>query len=87
MKKLLTKENLTKLLLFFIALQPILDFYLLFDQKVINLLGISISTVVRYIFVLVLALLFILIIKKKKQYLFYLLYGFLIISYSSLFLH
>lgn len=81
MKKILTKEFLTKLLLFFVAIQPILDFYLFFDQRLINILGISISTIIRYIFVLVLGLLFLIIIKSKKQYLFYSLYAALVIIY------
>lgn len=81
MKKFFTKDYLIKLLKLFILLQPILDTYILFEDKIINIFGISPSTVIRLLFILLAGIIFIFILKSKKQYIFYSIYLLLVLGY------
>ena len=81
--KLLTKENLAKLLMFFIIIQPILDIYILFQDNVINFIGFSPSTIIRVVTIAFLLLSLLFIIKLNKKH-WYLLYGIFIFIYVIL---
>ena len=81
--KLLTKENLAKLLMFFIIIQPILDIYILFQDNVINFIGFSPSTIIRVVTIAFLLLSLLFIIKLNKKH-WYLLYGIFILIYVIL---
>ena len=87
LKELCTKENLFKVLMLFLVLQPILDTYVLFDEKTINLFGISPSTVIRLIFIFIIGFIFIFVIKSKRQWLIYAIYILFVLIYSALHLY
>ena len=63
----INKRLIEKILIAFLALQPILDLYFLFDQEVVDFFGFSPSTIVRIGFVGVIGILFLFIIKNKKE--------------------
>lgn len=82
MKKVLNKDILKKFLIIFVLLQPILDTYILFEQKAIDIFKMSPSTIIRLIFVLVIAIysLFVLDLKKERKH--YLGYVIVVVLYS-----
>lgn len=63
--KLLKKETLQKLLIIFMIIQPILDIYYLYTDKVISIFKLSPATIIRMIFMVVL---FIIAYINNKQY-------------------
>ena len=82
MKKIFNKEVLKKILIFFILLQPLLDTYILFDEVTIDIFGISPSTVIRLMFIMVMGVISIFVIRSKKQWKYYIIYIFLSLIYS-----
>lgn len=85
MKKLFNKENITKILMIFLIIQPIIDIYVLFEDKVVNFFGFSPATIIRIIGIALLAILTILFIMKfKKVHIWFILYGILIVLYAVL---
>lgn len=80
--KLNDNRTLKKILLIFLAIQPILDCYLLYTDEVINFFHFSPTTIIRMIMI---AFLFILIIfnkyyKENRKYIY--IYGGLVIIYT-----
>ena len=65
MNKLLKKETLQKLLIIFMSIQPLLDIYYLYTDKVINIFKLSPATIIRMIFLFIL---FIIAYMNNKQY-------------------
>ncbi len=65
MNKLLKKETLQKLLIIFMTIQPLLDIYYLYTDKVIGIFKLSPATIIRMIFLLVL---FIIAYVNNKRY-------------------
>ena len=63
--KLLKKETLQKLLTIFMIIQPILDIYYLYTDKVISIFKLSPATIIRMLFMLVL---FIIAYINNKKY-------------------
>ena len=85
MKDKMSKENiLLKILTIFVLLQPFLDTYILFDESFAGVIGFSPSTLIRYLFIMILSILFIFTIKAKKKYIYYLVYGLMVIVYVIL---
>ena len=85
MKDKIIKNNiLLKILTIFVLLQPFLDTYILFDASFTGEIGFSPSTLIRYLFIMVLAILFVFTIKSKKKYVYYLVYGLMVIVYVIL---
>ncbi len=76
------KEILTKTLLVFLMLQPLLDFAFLFKEKVVNLFGFSPSTIIRILGIGLICLLFLLTNKNNKEYKYLFIYGALVIIYT-----
>ena len=74
------KKLILNILLIFIAIQPIIDLYFLFDEKYM-FLGFSWATIIRILGILILGIMFIFTIKKKEMLL-YILYGGLIVIYT-----
>lgn len=94
-KKFLTKKNLEKLrkkiinkkiientLLFFLIMQPLFDLYFLFDEKIVNILGFSPSTIFRIILVGIIGILFIFTLKNKKEFYMYYIYIGIVVLYT-----
>ena len=65
MNKLLKKETLQKLLIIFMCIQPLLDIYYLYTDKVISIFKLSPATIIRMIFM---AILFIIAYINDKKY-------------------
>ena len=65
MNKLLKKEALQKLLIIFMSIQPLLDIYYLYTDKVINIFKLSPATIIRMIFLFIL---FLIAYINNKQY-------------------
>lgn len=85
MKDKIIKNNiLLKILTIFVLLQPFLDTYILFDASFTGAIGFSPSTLIRYLFIMVLSILFVFTIKSKKKYVYYLVYGLMVIVYVIL---
>ena len=86
MKKIsdfITKHNLVeKILLLFLIIQPLLDFYFLFDENYIGLFSFSPSTIVRVVGIFIICLLFLLSNKNTKEYKYLFIYGALVILYA-----
>jgi len=70
-----------KLLKIFILLQPTLDTYILFEENIVNMFGMSPATIIRLLFVAILGMIFIFTLKSKKQYVFYSIYALLVVGY------
>lgn len=87
MSKIFNKNNLKKILTIFILLQPLLDTYILFDEKVINIFKISPSTVIRLLFIFIIAIFSLFVIKSKKQWKWYTIYAITIVLYSLIHLY
>jgi len=71
---MLKKINLDKLLMIFILIQPILDFYLLFDEQIINIFKFSPTTIIRILFIIFFTIYLLFKIKYNKKYLLLLAY-------------
>lgn len=84
MSKIINKDNLKKILIIFLLLQPLLDTYILFEEDVVGIFGISPSTVIRLVFIFIMGIFSLFIIKSKRQWLSYILYGFLVVIYTVL---
>ena len=86
MKKIsnfITKHNLVeKILLLFLIIQPLLDFYFLFDENYIGLFSFSPATIVRVVGIFIICLLFLLSNKNTKEYKYLFIYGALVILYA-----
>ena len=87
MSRIFNKNNLKKILTIFILLQPLLDTYILFDEKVINIFKISPSTVIRLLFIFIIAIFSLFVIKSKKQWKWYIIYAVTIALYSLIHLY
>ncbi len=81
-KKICTRENLAKVLMVFLILQPLLDTYILFEKSTVDAIGISPSTIVRLLFVFIIGLISIFVIKSRRQWIGYIIYILLVILYS-----
>ncbi len=79
---ILDKDLILKLMFILIIINPILDFYWLFLPKVIDVLHFSPSTIIRTIMVALIALMFLLTIKKGKLTKWYFVYFGLIVAYA-----
>jgi len=66
--KLLKKTTLEKLLIIFMIIQPILDIYYLYTDKIINIFKLSPSTIIRMIFMGILIILSYLNLKNKNKF-------------------
>lgn len=77
--KIIDRKIIMNLLLIFIAIEPIIDLYFLFDEKYM-ILGFAIPTLVRLLGIFVLGLMFLLTI-KKREFILYLSYILIIIIY------
>lgn len=80
----INKNLISKLLVFFVILQPFLDIYILFEDRVIEIFNFSPSTIIRFIYVGILLILTLFIIKYNKNKLWYVVYGIFIFSYIIL---
>lgn len=78
------KELLMKILLFFVIIQPLLDIYILFDEKIITLFHFSPSTILRMIIIIMIGILTFITYHKKKHLIWYVTYGALISIYIIL---
>lgn len=65
------------LLILFVVIQPLLDIYYLYTDKVVNMIGFSPSTIIRVIITAVLVMLTLITLKDKKRW-------FFIISYITI---
>ena len=72
--KIIDKKLIEKILIVFLMLQPLLDFYFLFDEDVVNFFGFSPSTIVRIAFVGIIGVLFVLVLRNVKEYVLYAIY-------------
>lgn len=77
---IIDKNLIANLLIIFIAIQPLIDLYFLFDEKYM-FLGFAWPTIIRIFGIFILGIMFIFTIKKKEMIL-YVLYGILIITYA-----
>ena len=70
-KTIINKQMLEKILIIFMIIQPILDIYYLYTDKIINIFILSPATIIRMIFIGILFLLsyYLLKNKNKKKYL------------------
>jgi len=75
------KKLIEKILLIFLMIQPLLDLYFLFDEKIVNMFGFSPSTIIRILFVGIIGILFIFVLKNKKEIWSYLIYIAIIFIY------
>lgn len=80
-EKIIKKEIIERVLLIFLMVQPVLDLYFLFDEKVVDFFGFSPSTIIRIGFVGVIGILFLFIFKNKKEIYLYITYIGLLIVY------
>lgn len=76
---IIDKKLIMHFLLIFIAIEPLIDFYLLFDEKY-SFMGFAIPTIIRIIGILILGLMFLFCLKRKELAL-YITYTILIIVY------
>lgn len=81
---MIKKFNLEKLLMIFVLLQPILDFYLLYSEKVTYIFRFSPTTIIRILFVTLFTIYLLFKIKYNKKYLWILGYLFIILIYLIL---
>ncbi len=79
--KIIDKRIIEKILMFFLILQPILDLYFLFDEKVVSMFGFSPSTIIRIAFVFVIAVLFLIVWRNKKELILYIIYAVFLVVY------
>ena len=79
---ILDKDLILKIALIFLIINPILDFYFLFNSKVIEFFHFSPSTIIRTLVVGIIFILFLFVIKKGKLNKWYIVYLVLIVAYS-----
>lgn len=65
---MIKKINLEKLLMIFVIIQPILDFYLLFSDEVVSIFKFSPSTIIRMLFIGFFLIYLLFKIKYNKKY-------------------
>lgn len=82
---MIKKLNLEKCLMFFILIQPVLDFYILYSEKITSLFKFSPTTIIRIAFVLIFTIYLIFKIKYSKKFLW--LFGYLVLIGIYLVLH
>ena len=82
LKNKCTMDNIKKILIIFLLLQPLLDTYILFEEETINIFKMSPSTIIRIIFVAIMAIMSVFAIKSKKQWVGYITYISLLVIYS-----
>lgn len=78
------KDILLKIFMIFLIIQPLLDIYILFSEPVVDFFGFSPSTIIRVIFIAVMAIIAIVTIMRKKEIYSYLLYGLFVVIYAIL---
>ncbi len=77
------KHNLIeKILLIFLIIQPLLDFYFLFNKDFVSFLSFSPSTIIRILGIFIICLMFLLVNKNKKEYKYLIIYGVLVLLYA-----
>ncbi len=85
MSKLKKNKNTIKIILMiFLIIQPLLDLYYLYSDVVMDFVGFSPSTVIRVGMIGLLTLLVLMTIKFNKKYLWFILYGGILILYFLL---
>ena len=84
MKFLKNEELLKKIFIIFLIVQPLLDIYVLFTDSVVNFFKFSPSTIIRIISIGILALMVLSSIKFSKKYLWFVVYGILLVIYLIL---
>ncbi len=72
------KINTEKLLMIFMIIQPFLDFYLLYSEKITNIFRFSPTTIIRMCFIVFFLIYLLFKIKYNKKYVFIILYFLLI---------
>ena len=80
---MIKKINLEKFLMIFIIIQPILDFYLLFSEKVINIFKFSPTTIIRILIIIFFVVYLLFKIKFNKKYFLLTIYLILVGIYST----
>lgn len=75
------KEIIEKILVIFLIIQPLLDFYFLYDESKFNFLGFSIPTIFRIVGMGVLGCLFLIVMNKNKELKYYVIYLILVVIY------
>lgn len=81
---IIKKEIIEKFLLIFLIIQPLLDFYFLYDESKFSFLVFSIPTIFRIIGVGILGCLFLIVINKRKELKYYIIYLLLVSIYFIL---
>lgn len=81
-KYIINKKIIEKLMFLLIIIQPLLDFSFLFEEKFANMLGFSIPTIVRLFLVGLIGILFLIVLKNKKEKWLYFTYISLILFYT-----
>lgn len=86
MKKIRTtiinNKLIEKLILVLLVIQPLLDFYFLFKENAVTLFGFSPSTLIRIGIMGIIGLMFLLVLKNKKEKMWYFFYAFLVVGYA-----
>ena len=83
--KLLKIEKLKYyLLILFVVIQPLLDIYYLYTDKVVNMIGFSPSTIIRVIITALLVLLTLVTLRNKKRWIFIISYIVIVGIYTIL---
>lgn len=80
--KLINKKIIEKFIFVLLVIQPLLDFHFLFNGALSNVFGFSPSTLIRVAFMGILILLFIFILRNKKERWLYIGYISLILIYA-----
>ena len=70
------------LLILFVVIQPILDIYYLYTDKVVNMIGFSPSTIIRVGITGILVLLTLITTRNKKNWIFIIIYGLIVGIYT-----
>lgn len=81
---IINKKLIEKLIFIFLIIQPLLDFHFLFQENIVNFFGFSPSTIIRMGFMGVIGVLFLLILRNKKEIRLYIGYIILILLYVIL---
>lgn len=84
MQFLKDENRIRKIFMFFLIIQPILDIYILFTDDVVNFFKFSPSTIIRMLLIGILLIMVLLTTKFNKKYLWFILYGFLLLVYLVL---
>lgn len=84
MKFLKNEEILKKILIIFLIIQPLLDIYILFTNDVVNFFKFSPSTIIRIVIIGILMIMVLMSIKFNKKYIWFIIYGILLVIYLVL---